>query len=66
MALSEMSDLADEARYGGSHTANKPDGNAEMERMMQENWLLTNDEMTGGSNISHDSKHHIIHEVLKY
>lgn len=49
-----------------AHTANRPDTNAEVERMKKENQRLTIKGVAADLKISHSSKHQIIYDVLQY
>lgn len=63
---SGVSSLTDAVRSGRLRTANRPDANAEMERMTWDNWRVIIDEVAGEWNVSHTSVHRINHEVLQY
>lgn len=61
-----VSNLANAARSGRSHAANRADPNAVVEEMIQENRPITIDEMSGELNIGHGSAYHIICKVLQH
>ena len=58
--------MADAACSGRPNTADAPEMVAGVERMPRENRRIMLDEVVFELNISHDSAHHIIHNLLGF
>ena len=66
MFKSGVSSVTDTARSVQTHTAKTPEMVVGVERMLRENCRISLDEVVSELNISHDSSHHIIHNVLGF
>lgn len=59
-------DSAHEDLFGRPHTASRPDANAEVEWVMQENRRVTLKRDGWRTEDIHGSEHQIVHEVMQY